>query len=207
MRADEIFVLLSALSSCVNSHLFFFISENMTWPEAQTYCRLHYTDLATANDQADYDELINAVPQDLDGSSEMWIGLYRKSANAAWIWSDKSLSKFRLWGYQQPNNYLGQQFCVGTSLDEQWNDLECTNKFPSVCYSVKKRNTARLELKSTQRVNDPVVKADILMKMKQKLEEKGLPENATLSWEIQPDGNVFQKSRKSDDTQQPCLKM
>lgn len=123
----------AALSSCVNSQVFYFIPDNMNWTEAQTYCREHYTDLATANDQMDYDELVKTVPK---GFTELiWIGLYRTSGTAPWVWSDQSKSVFRLWGNGQPNNYGGKQFCAGTSLTVQWQDLECPIKYASVCYS------------------------------------------------------------------------
>ncbi|ROL29812.1 L-selectin [Anabarilius grahami] len=105
----------------------------MTWTEAQKYCKENHTDLATIDDQMDYDELLETVPKDFKG--EMWIGLYREDANAAWIWSDQSKSTFRLWGSGQPNNYGGKQFCMGTSLAGKWNDLECPTKTAFICYT------------------------------------------------------------------------
>lgn len=122
-----------ALSSCVNARIFYFIPEHKNWTEAQTYCRLHRTDLATADDQMDYDELLKAIPKDF--TDYVWFGLYRTDGTAPWVWSDQSKSVFRSWGIGQPNNSGGAQFCVGASTTGPWNDLECTYQLASVCYT------------------------------------------------------------------------
>lgn len=123
----------TALSGCVNPRAFDFIPGNLAWTEAQKYCRQNHTDLASFDDQTDYNELLKTVPGDFKG--QMWIGLYRKDANAPWIWSDQSNSTFRLWGSGQPNNYGGHQFCMGASLAGKWNDLECQTKTAFICYT------------------------------------------------------------------------
>ncbi|RXN24993.1 C-type lectin -2-like protein [Labeo rohita] len=162
MRMDLIFVLLLALSSCVNARIFYFIPEHKNWTEAQTYCRLHRTDLATADDQMDYDELLKAIPKDF--TDYVWFGLYRTDGTAPWVWSDQSKSVFRSWGIGQPNNSGGAQFCVGASTTGPWNDLECTYQLASVCYTVKKRTIVRLEVKSGHQLNDPA-KTEILQQV------------------------------------------
>lgn len=124
---------LSAALSCVNCHVFYFIPDYMNWTTAQAYCRENYTDLVTANDQGDCDQLLKTVPKGF--TQLIWIGLYRTGGTAPWIWSDQSKSTFRLWGSGQPNNYGGKQFCAGASPNVQWNDLECPDKYAFVCYS------------------------------------------------------------------------
>ncbi|ROL29817.1 C-type lectin BfL-1 [Anabarilius grahami] len=104
----------------------------MIWSDAQMYCRQHYTDLATIDDHMDLSELLRSVHQDYKGN--VWIGLHRKGAKAPWIWSDQSKSTFMPWAPMQPNNYGSNQYCVIVA-DGAVNDLDCQNKFPSVCYT------------------------------------------------------------------------
>uniref|UniRef100_A0A671NWF7 C-type lectin domain-containing protein n=1 Tax=Sinocyclocheilus anshuiensis TaxID=1608454 RepID=A0A671NWF7_9TELE len=112
---------LGVTGSCVNSHVFYFIPDNMNWTSAQTYCRQHHTDLATVDDWTDYDELLKTLPK---GFTEyIWIGLYRNNAAAPWVWSDSSKSTFSSWDVGQPNNYGGEQFSA-----------TCPIKHASVCY-------------------------------------------------------------------------
>ncbi|KAL0189876.1 hypothetical protein M9458_016975, partial [Cirrhinus mrigala] len=73
------------------THVFYFVPVNLSWPEAQAYCRQHYTDLATIDDQTDYEELLKTVNTDFRGEW-IWTGLYRTSATAPWTWSDQSQS-------------------------------------------------------------------------------------------------------------------
>uniref|UniRef100_A0A8C1YWL9 C-type lectin domain-containing protein n=1 Tax=Cyprinus carpio TaxID=7962 RepID=A0A8C1YWL9_CYPCA len=96
--------------SGVNSYVFYFVSEKMNWTEAQTYCRQHYTDLVTVNDQTYIDELLQSLPSGF--SSMMWIGLYRMDEYFpwVWVWSDGSKALFTPWDYSQPNNVGGQQY-------------------------------------------------------------------------------------------------
>uniref|UniRef100_A0A672NSQ7 C-type lectin domain-containing protein n=1 Tax=Sinocyclocheilus grahami TaxID=75366 RepID=A0A672NSQ7_SINGR len=117
----------NSLSSGVNSYVFYFIPDKMTWTEAQTYCRKHHTDLATVNDQTDLDELLKTLPKGF--KSNIWIGLYRMNAKAPWVFSDGSSSLFRPWISGQPNNSGGYQHCVYTDPDGYWNDWQCTDPF------------------------------------------------------------------------------
>lgn len=122
----------AALSSSVNSYVFYFIPNNMIWTEAQTYCRKHHTDLATVNDKTDLDELLKTLPKGF--KSNIWIGLYRTNAQPPWVFSDGSHSLFRPWLSGQPNNYDGIQHCVYTDPNGYWNDWTCTDQFAFICY-------------------------------------------------------------------------
>uniref|UniRef100_A0A8C2I1F2 C-type lectin domain-containing protein n=1 Tax=Cyprinus carpio TaxID=7962 RepID=A0A8C2I1F2_CYPCA len=124
---DDKFISPFALSSSVNSYVFYFIPNNMIWTEAQTYCRKHHTDLATVNDKTDLDELLKTLPKGF--KSNIWIGLYRTNAQPPWVFSDGSHSLFRPWLSGQPNNYDGIQHCVYTDPNGYWNDWTCTDQF------------------------------------------------------------------------------
>lgn len=141
--------LAAALSSGVNSYVFYFVSEKMNWTEAQTYCRQHYTDLVTVNDQTYIDELLQSLPSGF--SSMMWIGLYRTDEYFpwVWVWSDGSKALFTPWDYSQPNNVGGQQYCVCMSTKGFWSDWWCTDKLPFLCYTGELWAAATISLNLT----------------------------------------------------------
>ncbi|XP_053089692.1 macrophage mannose receptor 1-like [Pangasianodon hypophthalmus] len=115
----------------------------MNWAEAQQYCRVSYTDLATIENK---DEM-NAVKDVLNGSREnFWIGLKQVNSTSStgndkrsWVWSDNTQFSYEYWNDNEPNNN-GTENCVeiwGQSEKNKWNDAECHYKIRSVCY--KKR--------------------------------------------------------------------
>ncbi|XDV19478.1 hypothetical protein PO909_024943 [Leuciscus waleckii] len=53
-----------------------------TWLDAQTYCREHYTDLATVRSLEDNNQIVSLI----NNMHQPWIGLYRDS----WKWSDQA---------------------------------------------------------------------------------------------------------------------
>ncbi|KAI2663115.1 Aggrecan core protein [Labeo rohita] len=180
-------------------HDYFFVPEKVNWTTAQTYCRQHYTDLATIDNQQDNDNVLNTA-----GYSNSWIGLYRTSGDTPLIWSDGSNLTYSDWGAGQPSNNNNAQWCVSI-YSQRWNDKECYYIFPFVCYLERKKMTVRVELKSSQNLNDPAVMNEILAKMEQILKEKGLEEHAKLLWRNQSKGNVLQKKQQKSDANQTCL--
>lgn len=109
-------------------HDFIFVPLNVNWSEAQSYCREHYTDLATVNDKEDNANLLKVL-----ANANGWIGLHRTSSESPLIWSDRSGSTFADWGPNQPNNYDGIQWCVNI-IQNQWNDQACHLKCAFVCH-------------------------------------------------------------------------
>ncbi|KAG7314238.1 hypothetical protein KOW79_022734 [Hemibagrus wyckioides] len=63
---------------------------------------------------------------------------------------------------------------------------------------VREQQILRLQVKSDGSVLDPAVQSSILEQIKQKLAEKGMLENTTVTWRVQTDGNIFQKKNKDD---------
>ncbi|KAK2900226.1 hypothetical protein Q8A73_013355 [Channa argus] len=69
-----------------------------------------------------------------------------------------------------------------------------------------KRQVMKLKVKledSSVDLNDPAVKAGILKKFQDRLEENGLS-GVTLKWREQPDGKVFHKEKEADVTHDKC---
>ncbi|XP_046723714.1 secretory phospholipase A2 receptor-like [Silurus meridionalis] len=111
----------------------------MTWTEAQSYCREHYTDLPSVRNQTDNHRIFN-----LTGGSAAWIGLYRTR-----LWSDKKESAYENWRPAIPNrpaepdngvNTMWQynnQHCTAVSFRDsgQWTDEYCFATLPFICYN------------------------------------------------------------------------
>ncbi|XP_058240149.1 collectin-12-like [Hemibagrus wyckioides] len=120
---------------------------------------------------------------------DSWIGLYRDT----WKWSDGTIATYIPWAPGQPDNSGGIESCV-ILYNGQLSDAPCPSMFNYFCHSVIMRSqTVRLQVKSDGSVFDPAVQLSILEQMKQKLKEKGMLENATVTWRVQPDGNIFHK--------------
>ncbi|XP_065099623.1 macrophage mannose receptor 1-like [Paramisgurnus dabryanus] len=114
-----------------------FISESMSWTEAQRYCRENYIDLATIDNMDEMNSLMNTVNGSYNGSA--WIGLY-DDLNS-WRWSlenndfyQEGEKDFRNWNHQ-PDNLYGNELCVYMDNNGKWIDFSCDNNFPFVCYN------------------------------------------------------------------------
>ncbi|XP_053533567.1 putative C-type lectin domain family 20 member A isoform X2 [Ictalurus punctatus] len=156
----------------------------LTWPQAQTYCRTHHTDLASSLNSSDNDMLVQV--KNIQGYS--WIGLYRDT----WKWSDGTNASNIPWAPGQPNNYWGRENCAVVN-NGLFYDVRCTNLNYFFCHTIypARSQIMRLQVKSDGSVFDPAVQSSILDQIKQKLEEKGMLENTTVTWKVQPDGNIF----------------
>ncbi|XP_049436248.1 macrophage mannose receptor 1-like [Epinephelus fuscoguttatus] len=180
---------------------FILINKSMTWTEAQSHCRVNYTDLTSVRNMTENQKVQELIP----AGERVWIGLFRDS----WKWSDGSSSSFRHWRPGQPDG--GNQHCVAAHFyySGQWYDEPCAIRRTFICYSTpvgektKQQTTTKpvFRLKfhtqdSSLDPNDPAVMEDTLKKLKQKLKDQGLGDNIKLSWRKQPDGKVFHKEEK-----------
>uniref|UniRef100_A0A3Q3IY29 C-type lectin domain-containing protein n=1 Tax=Monopterus albus TaxID=43700 RepID=A0A3Q3IY29_MONAL len=102
------------LLSGLNGTFFFITTTTMTWNEAQTYCRVHHTDLAIVRNMTENQKIKDLVPS----GQTVWIGLFRDS----WKWSDGSKFSFSYWKQNlSDSNY--------------WEDWNCDEKRAFICYS------------------------------------------------------------------------
>ncbi|XP_027003359.1 macrophage mannose receptor 1-like [Tachysurus fulvidraco] len=171
---------------------YIYISTTMMFSEAQSYCRQHHTDLASARNTSE-NSIIMAMIQ-----NATWIGLFRDS----WKWSDQTPFTGVTWLGGEPNNAAGNENCVAV-LNGLPMDMICSPLKPFFCEAVSKgrKQIARVKVQSNQDVNDPAVKAAILDKMNQMFSVHG---NITVKWREQPNGQVFNKIKGKTLTNNIC---
>ncbi|XP_046699145.1 C-type lectin 1-like isoform X2 [Silurus meridionalis] len=158
---------------------YIFINMQLTWSDAQSYCRQYHTDLASARNSSEH-----SIVKSLSVSRGSWFGLFRDS----WKWSDQTNFTSIPWIPGQPDNALQQENCVLLINGQAGDDL-CSKILPFFLITGKKQ-IARLKIKSNQDVDDPGVKVAILDKIRQMFSNQG---NITVRWRQQSDGLVFKK--------------
>ncbi|KAK7884649.1 hypothetical protein WMY93_027772 [Mugilogobius chulae] len=114
-----------------------FFSTNLNWGDAQTYCREHFTDLATIERAADVAR--TGIP------TFGWIGLHDLPAawykvmadhSNSWRWSATGATSpggYQNWDPIEPNNYNSIELCVSTN-NGKWQDNDCRLIAPCLCY-------------------------------------------------------------------------
>uniref|UniRef100_A0AAQ4PLL4 C-type lectin domain-containing protein n=1 Tax=Gasterosteus aculeatus aculeatus TaxID=481459 RepID=A0AAQ4PLL4_GASAC len=103
------------ISSSVDPYTLVF--EGMSWVEAQKFCRLHETDLASVRSLKESEEIQIILQENM----EVWIGLHRDS----WNWSDGTNFSFSRWLDGQPDIDTKPEACV-SMLNGGWNDTLCS---------------------------------------------------------------------------------
>uniref|UniRef100_A0A673B084 C-type lectin domain-containing protein n=1 Tax=Sphaeramia orbicularis TaxID=375764 RepID=A0A673B084_9TELE len=63
---------------------YYFINQSLTWSEAQNFCRVKHTDLATVNSMTHNEILVGIIERHLTNT---WIGL-TQGETRRWLWSD-----------------------------------------------------------------------------------------------------------------------
>uniref|UniRef100_A0A8C9WXV1 C-type lectin domain-containing protein n=1 Tax=Sander lucioperca TaxID=283035 RepID=A0A8C9WXV1_SANLU len=74
------------------SQQYHLINVSLTWYDAQSFCRVKYTDLATVNNMDDKNKLVNTLGSNV---TYCWIGL-QKGKTHRWMWSDGRGTKTKL---------------------------------------------------------------------------------------------------------------
>lgn len=165
------------------------ITDAKNWTDAQSYCRQHYTDLATIHNSEEQNQVYAAV---VNSWEEDWIGLYKEF----WQWSDQWNFTFRNWAAEHPFISSGDCAAMSTTDSGKWVRYSCDQQYPFICYGEEKfaeRQTVRLNLSidGNHNMNDPSVQTAILNEISEKLKIMGLNGLKSISWRKDEVGKVF----------------
>ncbi|XP_058869022.1 C-type mannose receptor 2-like [Acipenser ruthenus] len=111
-----------------------FVETVKTWSEAQSYCKMNHTDLATVRSQEEADQLLSIVGASL---GDFWIGLYRDDTQN-WQWSNSDDVIY--------SNWRADVFCASVNSDGKWIDLPCHLQKAFMCYKETSTITERYTL-------------------------------------------------------------
>ncbi|XP_039624819.1 macrophage mannose receptor 1-like [Polypterus senegalus] len=100
------------------------VNYSLSWLDAQRYCRNNYTDLMTVESQTENQNL--KTPHD----KNYWIGLRRENDN--WQWSNRSPLTY--------TNWKREFSCAVLQSDGSWNDSDCSEEKPFMCYNETEYN-------------------------------------------------------------------
>ncbi|PIQ78313.1 MAG: hypothetical protein COV79_05405, partial [Parcubacteria group bacterium CG11_big_fil_rev_8_21_14_0_20_41_14] len=112
----------------------FLVETPASWSDARSYCISQGAHLAYISDSAEQEYF-----KSLSGGNEAWIGLNDLGSEGTFRWEhDNSPPSYFLWAPGQPDNYAGNEDCVGlTNLwpgyEGRWNDNLCTNQQKYMC--------------------------------------------------------------------------
>ncbi|XP_071325133.1 macrophage mannose receptor 1-like [Trachinotus anak] len=136
------------LTSCSQTRFYeyHYINQQMTWTDAQRYCREKHTDLATIESIDDLSKL-NRPSSDtslmwigLTDDPKSWKGVMGNDANS-WRWSatgETSETDYQNWNTNEPNNSQGDETCVFANGNRKWLDEVCSSEQYFICFDGKK---------------------------------------------------------------------
>ncbi|XP_039624808.1 macrophage mannose receptor 1-like isoform X2 [Polypterus senegalus] len=103
---------------------YFWISENMTWSNAQNYCRVNYTDLVSIRNETENEEVRNRSQ-----SAPFWIGLFIGARK----WSDGRTPSYQNWQPQEPDNFHHQETCMKVNTNGKLRNEDCKSNYSFFC--------------------------------------------------------------------------
>ncbi|CAK6961062.1 macrophage mannose receptor 1-like [Scomber scombrus] len=152
-------------SDATSTQSYVLVEKELTWPNAQAYCRKHHKDLATIRNKEEYDKIKLALKK------PAWIGLYRE-----WAWSDKTQVTFVNWKTGEPNHGTSSENCGAFSpTSGKWLDKPCEEKGTVFCTKVTpKQTTLKIKIRSTADMNSKDVQQQISNQLQANMESARL---------------------------------
>ncbi|MEQ2236943.1 hypothetical protein ILYODFUR_017823 [Ilyodon furcidens] len=179
---------------------FVLVNKTMIWSSAQRFCRENYINLATVRNDTE-NQRVRSL---LSSGYIAWIGMLR---DPNFYWSDGSSVLFTTWDDVSNPIRFKRVICGTTSVQRSglWRFRSCQKQLQFVCYSsaepVRKQVVKlRLKMEDSMDLNDPVLKANILKNLQDRLTDNRMS-GVTLKWREQRDGEVLHKERKRKQTE------
>ncbi|XP_073715847.1 macrophage mannose receptor 1-like [Misgurnus anguillicaudatus] len=145
-------IALCSVSEC-SQRRYHHININMTWTEAQRYCRENYTDLATVNNMNDMNELMSQVNESGVNNNDLrvWIGL-KNTSDYTWKRSMGHTVNYTNWKDEKPDK---TNDCTYMKNSEKWHHKDCNKKLSFICYNESSKkyiyNTTKTTWRDAQR--------------------------------------------------------
>ncbi|XP_030808831.1 E-selectin [Camarhynchus parvulus] len=122
----------------VNGWTYHYSDTNMTYREAELWCRKKYTNLVAIQNKEEIKHLNTFLPFN---PGYYWIGI--RKINGVWTWTgtNKELTEeARNWASGEPNGKGNNEDCVEIYIkrgkdDGKWNDEQCEKKKVALCYT------------------------------------------------------------------------
>lgn len=110
---------------------FFYIENQHTWYDAQSYCKKNYSDLLTVYDMEHLEMFQELKIQ----KSDAWIGLQSVSVVGDWQWSQPGVDMASAnWALGEPNNIHQIENCAFIKHGVL-HDMDCSRDMSFLCYN------------------------------------------------------------------------
>ncbi|XP_027571445.1 E-selectin isoform X1 [Pipra filicauda] len=122
----------------VNGWTYHYSDRNMTYREAEEWCKKRYTNMVAIQNKEEINYLNNFLPYN---PGYYWIGIRKINDVWTWVGTNKELTEeARNWASGEPNGKGNNEDCVEIYIkrgkdDGKWNDEQCEKKKVALCYT------------------------------------------------------------------------
>ncbi|KAF5899463.1 macrophage mannose receptor 1-like isoform X6, partial [Clarias magur] len=128
----------------------------LNWFGAQAFCRQFHTDLASATNILENNDIGNRVVFLFSS----WFGLFRDT----WTWTDGTIATNLPWGIFQPDYVFGNKECATFTVGMYYSGT-CSDEYAFYCHStppLRQVQIIKLQVNSDVRVFNPALQSFIL---------------------------------------------
>uniref|UniRef100_A0A8B9PY39 E-selectin n=1 Tax=Apteryx owenii TaxID=8824 RepID=A0A8B9PY39_APTOW len=122
----------------VNCWTYHYSDTNMTYDEAELWCKDKYTNMVAIQNKEEISYLNNFLPFN---PGYYWIGIRKINETWTWVGTNKELTEeAENWASGEPNGKGNNEDCVEIYIkrgkdDGKWNDAQCEKQKVALCYT------------------------------------------------------------------------